>query len=109
MSYATSTNNPADEVPVYRYITVENVNNRVEFLGLDASSEHDEAYIESVTVRGCDRGTIDHGRDFEIWDSYAEDWSMTDTENIRFLYSDSESSTDIKAKDGAEHVESVGS
>ena len=45
-NYATSENNPADELPVYRYMTFENCNMSFVFEGLKASSSRPATYVE---------------------------------------------------------------
>lgn len=107
-NYATSENNPADELPVYRYMTFENCNMSFAFEGLKASSSRPATYVENVTIRGCQgKGTIDYGKNFEIWDSYESKWSITNSDNIVFKYSNQDESVDIKVKENAEFVKSV--
>lgn len=84
MNYATSTNNPADGVPVYRYITIENINTSARFYGLKKESSHEETYIHHVTIRGCASGSIDYGKDFSIWDAEPSKWSLSNASEILF-------------------------
>lgn len=107
-NYSTSENNPADELPVYRYMTFENCNMSFVFEGLKASSSRPATYVENVTIRGCQgKGTIDYGKNFEIWDSYESKWNITNSDNIMFKYSNQDESVDIKVKENAEFVKSV--
>ncbi|MBQ8301563.1 MAG: hypothetical protein IJX57_06335, partial [Clostridia bacterium] len=107
-NYATSENNPADELPIYRYLTFENCTPSFVFEGLEASGGREATYVQNVTLRGCpNSGDISYGKNFEIWDSYESRWDLSNTENIVFKYSNQDSSTDIKVKDGAQYVSAV--
>lgn len=107
-NYATSENNPADELPIYRYMTFENCNMSFVFEGLKASNSRPATYVENITLRGCQgSGSIDYGRNFEIWDSYESKWNITNSENIVFKYSNQDDSVDIKIKDDAEFVKAI--
>lgn len=107
-NYSTSENNPADELPVYRYMTFENCNMSFVFEGLKASSTRPATYVENITLRGCQgSGSIDYGKNFEIWDSYESKWKITNSDNIVFKYSNQDESVDIKVKENAEFVKSV--
>ena len=117
-TYNTPTNNPADTVPKYKYITFENCNVSFTAMGFnhsisglsDTAKSRPETYLENFTIRGCQKGgTIDYAKNFTIMDPEKEsNWSFgSHTENMNFVYSDSDTNTKLKVKNDAQYVSSV--
>lgn len=118
-TYNTPTNNPADTVPSYKYITFENCTPKFLMRGYSGGTytvngetiQRSPVYLQNFTFRGC-TGTssaMDYCKDFTIWDAANESaWSKgSNTENIVFAYSDIDTNTKLKITDTATHVSSV--
>lgn len=99
-NYETGFNNPADELPQYRYMTFENCTPPFVFEGLKAESGRPATYVQNMTVRGCKgSGKLSYCKDFSIWDVDESKWSIdNNSSGIQFLRTGQFEDVDIKLK-----------